>query len=324
MNIIDAVEKNDIDALKRLVEAGADVNETDGKWSALMLAAANRNLRAVRYLLSKGADTEIRFGGSAPHLTTLGWAAGYGFADIVQVLIEHGANVNVKEKDGTTLLMIILIKETTPEVVKLLLENGADANVTFKGVTALIIAKHQGLDEIANVIRNYDTGQFKDPDLSTMWSLFLKHDYDTCVNSGLELIATKSVSNELLQLTLISLFRCKSRGPWKTPHFKSNGSNAFIAKSFVAVAEKTKLSNKWNRLLLRLTTGDIEFSKVLSQADDIVKKCQAYYYYGARLVSVGRKRDALNEFKAAIDQNATCLENIFAEGELKSCLADLK
>src|SRR5437660_5156836 len=71
LNIVEAVEKGDLKALKRLVEAGADVDAMYGEWTALMLAAANRDIEAIRYLLSKGADTELKFRGPAPHITAL-------------------------------------------------------------------------------------------------------------------------------------------------------------------------------------------------------------------------------------------------------------
>ena len=45
-------------------------------------------------------------------------------AEYIRVLISEGANVNVKDKDGRTPLMLAA-KNSTPEIVQLLLEKGA-------------------------------------------------------------------------------------------------------------------------------------------------------------------------------------------------------
>ena len=56
MNIVDAVEKGDLRSLRRLVEGGADVNAMHGAWTALMLAAANRNIRSYSLFTSKRSE----------------------------------------------------------------------------------------------------------------------------------------------------------------------------------------------------------------------------------------------------------------------------
>ena len=49
---------------------------------------------------------------------------GYGYADIVQILLDNGANVNAKNKDGVNALMIAKSEELT-EIVELLKQAGA-------------------------------------------------------------------------------------------------------------------------------------------------------------------------------------------------------
>ena len=52
--------------------------------------------------------------------------------DTVKLLIENGADINIKEKDGWTALMLACRNSNTEsslETVKLLLENGANVNL---------------------------------------------------------------------------------------------------------------------------------------------------------------------------------------------------
>ena len=59
--ILTAAAKGDIDTLKRLIDEGADVNQTNkaGK-TALMMAAFNGRLGAVKFLLEKDADVSLK------------------------------------------------------------------------------------------------------------------------------------------------------------------------------------------------------------------------------------------------------------------------
>ena len=65
-------------------------------------------------------------------------AAYNGRTDSVKALLEAGANVNTKDKDGRTALMWDT-EDKYPDCVKTLLEAGADVNVKDKdGKTALM------------------------------------------------------------------------------------------------------------------------------------------------------------------------------------------
>ncbi|NMB61374.1 MAG: hypothetical protein GYA18_03435 [Chloroflexi bacterium] len=58
--------------------------------------------------------------------------------EIIQMLIEHGADVNVKDAKGRTPLHIVAASKPTIEKMELLIENGADVNaVDNEGKTPL-------------------------------------------------------------------------------------------------------------------------------------------------------------------------------------------
>jgi ankyrin repeat protein len=87
-----AASQGDTPMIEALLENGADANEQlplDRK--PLMLAARSGSVEAVRALLDGGADPNARE--DARGTTALMQAADQGHADVVAVLIEHGADV---------------------------------------------------------------------------------------------------------------------------------------------------------------------------------------------------------------------------------------
>ena len=109
-----AVESGDIGITKRLIEAGADVNEDN----VLKIAAVNNNVEMAKLLIDAGADVNARDGHGE---TALMKAAEKGNLEIVRLLIEKGA-----ENDRSVLLSAV--KGNHVETVKWLIENGAEAN----------------------------------------------------------------------------------------------------------------------------------------------------------------------------------------------------
>ena len=119
--------------------------------TALVLAVKEGNIDPVKGLLAQGVSPDTRDGDGVPVLM---WASEGGYAEIVKLLLDDGADVNAERtKDGTTVLM-----ETAEEghagIVKLLLENGAEVNSKRKkdGITALMEAADKCHDEIVGML----------------------------------------------------------------------------------------------------------------------------------------------------------------------------
>ena len=91
----------------------------------LCAAAKNGNIEALRKYLGTGADVNSRdreYG-----ITPLAWAAFVGHRDIVELLIRSGADVNTKNRDaGTALHGAAFFGQV--EVADLLIDNGANTN----------------------------------------------------------------------------------------------------------------------------------------------------------------------------------------------------
>jgi ankyrin repeat protein len=103
--LIWASRSGSIDAISLLLDAGADVNlpgSTGDNWDATPLqhAILQRQRAAVRLLLDRGADPNR--GTGARSLTPLFLAAGDTDPAILELLLAHGADPTVEDENGAT------------------------------------------------------------------------------------------------------------------------------------------------------------------------------------------------------------------------------
>ena len=91
-----AAFRGDLALARLLVKHGARINEPDGFGSALSQAAWANRIEMARWLVEQGADVHARDRFS--QFTPLHWAAltETGNAELVDVLIKNGANVNAE------------------------------------------------------------------------------------------------------------------------------------------------------------------------------------------------------------------------------------
>lgn len=97
----EAAAQGDAGAIRRLLEAGMDVNSRNYAGStALMIAAREGNTEVVDVLLSAGADVNVR----NDHDTTALLNAVYmNHLEVVRLLIGSGADASVRNIDGSAL-----------------------------------------------------------------------------------------------------------------------------------------------------------------------------------------------------------------------------
>src|SRR6056300_1317030 len=185
MSMFNAVKKGNVNAVKKLLNNGANVNQNIGNGSSpLIQASSNGNLELVKLLLAKGANVnkaskerwtplyEASYEGhpyvvkvllAAPGIdvnkadkfgkTPLLTASRNGHTVTVTLLLAApGIDVNKADKDGETPLYLASDRDHV-KVVKLLLSKGANINkATESGDTPLLTASYRGHTEVVKLL----------------------------------------------------------------------------------------------------------------------------------------------------------------------------
>lgn len=153
-----ATEGNHVAAALALIEAGADVNASDGvsiDHTPYLMAGARGYLEILSPMLTHDADLASTngYGGTA-----LIPACERGFVEVVRVLVEAGTELDHVNRLGwTALLEAVILSDGGPahqQIVAMLLKAGADPALADRdGVTPLAHAEARGFDAIAALIR---------------------------------------------------------------------------------------------------------------------------------------------------------------------------
>ena len=136
-----------------IVKYPQDVNSRGGYYvTPLVAALAGNHFQTAELLHRNGADPNVRGNGET---TPLQSAAYHGNLRIVQELIKYNADINAKDPKGETAIYDTSRGHTLdcPNIVRLLLEHGADVNVRqYIGLTPLHRASMDGALEVARVL----------------------------------------------------------------------------------------------------------------------------------------------------------------------------
>ena len=208
------------DLLQPLIDHGANVNATNNKnVTALMIACWKGNVDAINVLLKAGADSSIA---NANRDTCLTVATDRCLSkDLLQAIIDHGAEVNATNKQSLTALMLASWKGYV-DAINLLLTAGADPNIALakndarlttatdrsfgkkvlqklvdhdadvnaankSGVTALWIACHQSDVDAVNVLMSAGV----DPNTAHA-------NGDTCLKHGIDRDCSREVFHTII------------------------------------------------------------------------------------------------------------------------------
>ena len=115
-----AAESNDIEQIKALISAGADVNKRDlNTWTPLHEAAHNGNIEAAELLISNGADVNVK---DKDGWTPLFLALPSGNKDLIALFVTNGAEVNIKCGINEETPLHYAVQEGYKEITQLLID----------------------------------------------------------------------------------------------------------------------------------------------------------------------------------------------------------
>ncbi|XP_076680771.1 uncharacterized protein LOC143375485 [Andrena cerasifolii] len=159
-----AIRKKQEEIAKPLISYGADLNSRDKAGNTpIFYAAKNGDLEMVRLLLTNKANVK-----DSPQV--LNTAVQQNRRDIVEVLLQHGADVNASTKYGVTALHYTVLNkngtlsrsfpdndDTKGEIARLLLSRGANVNAqTQNGIMTLHAATRKGFVRVVDALLEYD------------------------------------------------------------------------------------------------------------------------------------------------------------------------
>ena len=168
-----ASENGNAPLTELLLDSGADPNAALNMGETpLMRAARSGDLASVKLLMSGGAEVNV-----AEHergQTALMWASSQQHADVVEYLLNNGADLNARTKvwsqlentagntnpignfkmaHGGTTALLFVARNGDVETARVLLDGGADVNTTAAaGTSALVIAAHSGHEQLAMLL----------------------------------------------------------------------------------------------------------------------------------------------------------------------------
>jgi len=152
----DAALHGDIETVESELKAGVDVNATSvngQKQTALMLAAFNGHRNLVEMLIAHGGKVNHL---DVTHRTALMYCCSGPFPETAQLLLDHGADVNIIDNNEKWTALMFAAAEGQVENVKILLKYGADWKLTdIDGDTAALFAAKNGHQQVAQIIEEY-------------------------------------------------------------------------------------------------------------------------------------------------------------------------
>jgi ankyrin repeat protein len=253
-DLLQATESGDVDAIRKLIGTGVDVDAAD-EWgvTALMVAASKGNSEIAQLLIEQGANVNR----TCVHINAvyqvsiraavkrLGEALGSPVATVF---------VPPETPDPTTALMVTAYHGHI-EVARLLIDAGAQLNIAKgKGITALIIAASCGYSDHARLL--VDAGA----------------DVDLADDSGRTALYFASWKGHLEIVSLLiaagANVNARTTGGWTALMAAANFGNTEMARLLIETGADVNFRNEQGHtaLVLASDSGNSELVRLLKQA----------------------------------------------------------
>lgn len=118
----EAIEQGDVKTVQQLLNEGVDINEKVFAWTWLQVAANKNQLPIVKLLVERGA--ELNYKHPITKMTALSLAAVDGYTEIVNYLLSKGADPNIKMRGNVSVVRVVR-DNGNQAMVDLLMQNGA-------------------------------------------------------------------------------------------------------------------------------------------------------------------------------------------------------
>ena len=150
-DLLDSVIMRDVDAVRRLLSQGANVNAEDSEHreTPLTLAVKFADVKLVQLLLDAGAkiDAQDAWGRTALFYAPI-------LSETFKVLLSAKADVHAADAEGNTILMYKVSQSASLDEVDELLRLDVNPNLQNQdGETALDVAESLGLVKVAARLR---------------------------------------------------------------------------------------------------------------------------------------------------------------------------
>ena len=141
-----AARTGDLQAIKHYIKEDGDVNTLDKTFqvSAMSWGALHGQVEVVQLLIENGADVNVKSGDGA---TPLHSAAFLGRADVAKLLLENGADIKARSNDGATPVDVLSVDwETTAFIGGLVGVKVGQEEITTMKIGRTEVAKLFGID----------------------------------------------------------------------------------------------------------------------------------------------------------------------------------
>lgn len=153
--LFNCIKIGDVNRCRDLIDRGVNINVVHDRRAALHMAIVYEEMTCVKLLIENGADVNLNTDNKEPPLH----AALQCDISYAKLLLEHGADVNIASKTYGFTALHYASSSGNKNMVQLLLEYGADTSIMDDiGFTAEKYAIQYGKKDIVDMLR---CGNFK-------------------------------------------------------------------------------------------------------------------------------------------------------------------